>query len=66
MKKYSTDGLMDKLAIELRNNSIVAIYSFMKLALDWKYLDRISWLTKNFHLSDKSIEKILGRSHEEN
>lgn len=56
---------MDKLSIELRNNSIVAIYEFMKIALDWKYLDRISWLTKHFHLSDKSIENVLGRSSED-
>ena len=66
MKKYNTNALMDKLSVELRNNSIVAIYEFMRNELDWKYLDRISWLSKHYNVSDKSVEYVLGRSDEEN
>lgn len=57
---------MDKIGIELRNNSIVAISEFMKMALKWNYLDRITWLSKNFSLSDKSIENVLRKTDEEN
>jgi len=55
---------MSKISIELRNNSIVAINEFMKIALKWTYADKIGWLSKNYNLSDKSIENILRSTDE--
>tara|TARA_B110000467_G_C18015629_1_gene312879 strand:+ start:253 stop:471 length:219 start_codon:yes stop_codon:yes gene_type:complete len=58
-KGFNTTKLMDKLDVEIRNVQIVTSWDILSLLTKMKYVDKIKYLTQEYHLSDKAIEKIL-------
>lgn len=50
---------MDQVDTEIRNISIVTGWDIMTTLTEMSYKEKIAWLMKEYHLSDKSIEKII-------
>ena len=50
---------MDQVDTEIRNISIVTAWDIMTGMTELNYKEKIDWLMEEYHLSDKSIEKII-------
>ena len=50
---------MDQVDTEIRNISIVTAWDIMTGMTELNYKEKIEWLMEEYHLSDKSIEKII-------
>ena len=50
---------MDQVDTEIRNISIVTAWDIMTGLTELSYKEKIDWLTKEYHLSDKRIEEIV-------
>ena len=50
---------MDQVDTEIRNISIVTAWDIMTGMTELNYKEKIQWLMEEYHLSDKSIEKII-------
>ena len=57
--KYNKNKLMDQVDTEIRNISIVTAWDIMTGLTELSYKEKIDWLTKEYHLSDKRIEEII-------
>ena len=57
--KYNKHKLMNQVDMEIRNISIVTAWDIMSLFTDYNYEQKIEWLMKEYHLSDKRIESII-------
>ena len=57
--KYNKNKLMDQVDTEIRNISIVTAWDIMTGLTELNYKEKIDWLTKEYHLSDKRIEEII-------
>ena len=58
-KKYNKNKLMDQVDTEIRNISIVTAWDIMSGLTELSYKEKIDWLMKEYHLSDKRIEDIF-------
>ena len=57
--RYNKNKLMDQVDTEIRNISIVTAWDIMTGLTELSYKEKIDWLTKEYHLSDKRIEEII-------
>ena len=57
--KYNKNKLMNQVDTEIRNISIVTAWDIMTGLTELSYKEKIDWLTKEYHLSDKRIEEIV-------
>ena len=57
--KYNKNKLMDQVDTEIRNISIVTAWDIMSGLTELSYKEKIDWLMKEYHLSDKRIEEII-------
>ena len=58
-KGFNTNKLLGKLDDEIRNVQIVTSWDILSLLTKMKYVDKIKYLTQEYHLSDKRIEEII-------
>ena len=63
--KYNKNKLMDQVDTEIRNISIVTGWDIMSMLTELSYKEKIEWLMKEYHLSDKRIEEIIRIYREE-
>ena len=57
--KYNKNKLMNQVDTEIRNISIVTAWDIMTGLTELSYKEKIDWLMKEYHLSDKRIEDIF-------
>ena len=63
--KYNKNKLMDQVDTEIRNISIVTAWDIMTGLTELSYKEKIDWLMKEYHLSDKRIEEIVREYRDE-
>ena len=57
--KVLFNKLSEMLNVEIRNVKIATLYSAMSLQTSMKYREKIKILADEYHLSEKSIERIV-------
>ena len=64
-RKNLSEFIDEKLDLEIRDAKIITLWDFLKrFKGDMKYSERITYISKEYHLSGSAIEKIVNEYDE--